>query len=78
MRVESALVRASGKAALTRFGIDRVDHYNMAEASAYESEGRTFESFRARQHLAGIYRTKGYGVLRDLQGSFSLSRFASV
>jgi hypothetical protein len=43
--------------------------HNMAEASDYESEGRTFESFRARQHLAGIYRAKSYGVLRDLQGS---------
>jgi hypothetical protein len=35
----------------------------------YESEGRTFESFRARQHLAGMYRAKNYRVLRDLQGS---------
>jgi hypothetical protein len=35
----------------------------------YESEGRTFESFRARQHLAGMYRAKNYRVLRDLLGS---------
>jgi hypothetical protein len=30
----------------------------LDRASDYESEGRTFESFRARQHLAGMYRAK--------------------
>ena len=41
----------------------------LDRASDYESEGRTFESFRARQYLAATYRAKIKGVLRDLQGS---------
>ena len=40
----------------------------------YESEGRTFESFRARQYLAGVHRAKSYGFLRDLQGGGSWLR----
>jgi len=31
----------------------------ISKASVYESEGRTFESFRARQYLASLLRAKG-------------------
>ena len=45
---------------------DRLGNWGSPD---YESGGQEFESLRARQHLAPIFRAKNTAILRDLQGA---------
>ena len=45
-------------------------------APDYEFGGQEFESLRARQHLAPIFRAKNTAILRNLQGTNLATNFA--